>query len=158
LQQPLTSSATTWHCFASIKLTALRFSNGKSPGPSGWTRELLAILLQCTDAPTQQSIEILFNAITEASSGQVVVNRIEESNGQMIRIEGWAIADVAAERFADSLSTALRPLGLVLAEPPILSEKQGRLGLAGYAIEVRFGPASSVAGPHLLTQLTETRP
>jgi hypothetical protein len=106
----------------------------------------------------QRVIASLLDAITEAASGQVVVNRIEESNGPMIRIEGWAIGDVAAERFADSLSTALRPLGLVLAEPPILSEKQGRLGLPGYAIEVRFAAASSVAGPHLLTQLTETRP
>ncbi len=101
-------------------------------------------------------IAALLGAIADAASSQVVVNHIEQTDDQVIRIEGWALSDVAAARFADSLGTALRPLGFVLVEPAILQEKQGRLGPQGYVFELRLGAMSSATGPLLLTNLMES--
>ncbi|MAG16555.1 MAG: hypothetical protein CMJ21_00640 [Phycisphaerae bacterium] len=90
--------------------------------------------------PLRQSLPAaVLKAVADAASPEIVINDIVDENWQTLRVSGWALSQVAAERFADALSTSLRPRQLELTEAPVIQTGTGRLGLDGYQFDLQFG-------------------
>lgn len=62
------SNTTIIHTFTSIARAIRKFKCGKSPGLSGWTRELWCAVLTNASEKLQEHITLLFNSLTQVKS------------------------------------------------------------------------------------------
>lgn len=77
----------------------------------------------------------LLDAIEQAVSEQVAVDRVVRAEGNQVRVTGWSVSESAAQQFADRLGRHPQLTEWRVVEQN-LRAAAGRLGLAGFRIEL----------------------
>lgn len=96
----------------------------------------------------------LLDGLADTVSDEVVVNQITEEAPAEIEVEAWALSEQAAQRFAQRLVSKLRRWDLTVRESD-LRAAEGRLSLAGYAVNLKLIPGSSRAERPVLLSIRE---
>ena len=99
-------------------------------------KEVLATLdLLNVDLPKRSKLVItLLDELANATSDDVVVNKLSEDSVKGFKVEAWAINEKSAQEFIKAYQTAVHRLGYRLKDVTV-AQSTGRLGLSGYSID-----------------------
>ena len=93
----------------------------------------------------------LLTSLGEAAREDVVIDEVSQVKDQEIHLRGWALSHNAAQEFLRTL-TASAPRWKLSVAPSRVWEKEGRLGLDGYALDLRLLPATTPPVTQLVDQ------
>ena len=87
------------------------------------------------DLPKRSQLVItLLVELANATSDDVVVNKLSEDPVKGFKVEAWAINEKSAQEFIKAYQTAVQRLGYRLKDITV-AQSTGRLGLMGYSID-----------------------
>lgn len=124
-------------------------------------RQLLAEVIEIrelidSELPTSNHLlPDLLDALADAASEDIVLERVVKTDGTEIEIVAWSISEVAAQEFARALAGHQRLRHLEVADVMVQPEK-GRLGLEGHLLQLRLIQTRTPPGtPTLLAKKAE---
>ncbi|MCO5172519.1 MAG: hypothetical protein M9894_39985 [Planctomycetes bacterium] len=114
----------------------------KRAGELTTTRDDLALRLRQAEeaAASAGRARALLEAVAAAAPDDLAVDALVD-DAQGLRLSGFALTPVAAQRFVRDVARALEPLGRA-PRGHVVHRRKGRLGLEGYWFEARFTAGS----------------
>lgn len=102
------------------------------------TKKMASILGEGLEARRVYS-KAMFIALAKSVSPNVAVNKFTEDRDHFLQLEAWALTEKEAQEFVRSFADTLSPWKLSISHQQV-RRRPGRLGLAGYSIELELKP------------------
>ncbi len=94
---------------------------------------------------TGKLLAALLEAVARAVTKEVVIDRMVAEEGDEVEMGGWALSERAVQQFSRRLASVITADNLEVADVSVRSTP-GRLGMRGYAFDLKLVPLKQEAG------------